>query len=568
MQENYKSKIKNIIKILEKRELVFLFIILLLSSFGMIFEFLSIASIPLFFSTLFDLDLKIDFLKRILNFNTTSLSSINYILFFILIIFFLKASFLFFLKIFEFVVYKRIRLRLSKILIEKYIKPDFNSELRDTSATKIWKLEIINNLSALIENSILILRNSAYIFIIIFFLIFFSNKQVIYFIFFLFLFVIIYYSLVSKKLKKTGELADLGKKDKINIIQDIINDLKDINILKRFNFFLEKFKTSNITFEKYTQKNLVLSNLPVFYLEFFGVLIIVLFFLYLNSNNLKTIEIISSISVIAYAGIRIVGLLKTCLYSFSFYKKSSFIIEVLFNEFFKKSKNANNKNLIEYRDFLENDKILNIKSLSYSYASKKEIFKNLNLEFYINKIYCLKGDSGAGKSTFLDLILGLKNFNDGKILIDCSENEIGYVPQECYLKDDTIKNNIAFGINEKSIDMDKIIKATKEAQIFDFINSLPEKFDTKLSTFGSNISVGQKQRIGIARTLYNNPKILLLDEPTSSLDFETEKNFFITLQKIKKERLIIMTTHKTNIQDYIDHTLELKEKSIYLKENT
>ena len=169
MQENYKSKIKNIIKILEKRELVFLFIILLLSSFGMIFEFLSIASIPLFFSTLFDLDLKIDFLKRILNFNTTSLSSINYILFFILIIFFLKASFLFFLKIFEFVVYKRIRLRLSKILIEKYIKPDFNSELRDTSATKIWKLEIINNLSALIENSILILRNSAYIFIIIFF---------------------------------------------------------------------------------------------------------------------------------------------------------------------------------------------------------------------------------------------------------------------------------------------------------------------------------------------------------------------------------------------------------------
>ncbi len=379
---------------------------------------------------------------------------------------------------------------------------------------------------------------------------------------------IIYYSLVSKKLKKTGELADLGKKDKINIIQDIINGIKDINILKRFNFFLEKFKTSNITFEKYTQKNLVLSNLPVFYLEFFGVLIIVLFFLYLNSNNLKTIEIISSISVIAYAGIRIVGLLKTCLYSFSFYKKSSFIIEVLFNEFFKKSKNANNKNLIEYRDFLENDKILNIKSLSYSYASKKEIFKNLNLEFYINKIYCLKGDSGAGKSTFLDLILGLKNFNDGKILIDCSENEIGYVPQECYLKDDTIKNNIAFGINEKSIDMDKIIKATKEAQIFDFINSLPEKFDTKLSTFGSNISVGQKQRIGIARTLYNNPKILLLDEPTSSLDFETEKNFFITLQKIKKERLIIMTTHKTNIQDYIDHTLELKEKSIYLKENT
>ena len=118
----------------------------------------------------------------------------------------------------------------------------------------------------------------------------------------LFIFLFLYFFLFSKKLKKTGQLSDLGRKDKVNTIQDIVNGIKDINILKKFDYFLQKFKLSNITLEKYTQKNLIISRFPYFYLEFFGVLIIISFFFFLLNQNFETTEILISISVLVFMG--------------------------------------------------------------------------------------------------------------------------------------------------------------------------------------------------------------------------------------------------------------------------
>ena len=154
-------------------------------------------------------------------------------------------------------------------------------------------------------------------------------------------------------------------------------------------------------------------------------------------------------------------------------------------------------------------------------------------------------------------LLGIKNFSSGEILIKHNRSEIGYVSQECYIKEDTIKNNITFGIDPIEIDDEKVLKAAKDAQIYSFIKSLPQEFETKLNPFGSNISIGQKQRIGIARTLYNNSKILFLDEPTSSLDSETSEDFFKTLKEIKKNRLIIITSHKKDVESYVDFILDI-----------
>ena len=144
---------------------------------------------------------------------------------------------------------------------------------------------------------------------------------------------------------------------------------------------------------------------------------------------------------------------------------------------------------------------------------------------------------------FLDIIRALK-FSSGELLIKYNRSEIGYVSQECYIIEDTIKNNIAFGVDPLEIDDEKVLKAAKEAQIYDFIKSLPLIWELKLNPFGSNISIGQKQRIGIARITYNNSKILFLDEPTSSLDHETSENFLKILNEIKENRLIIITSHK------------------------
>ena len=125
-----------------------------------------------------------------------------------------------------------------------------------------------------------------------------------------------------------------------------------------------------------------------------------------------------------------------------------------------------------------------------------------------------------------------------------------------------MRATLLFGVFKENINKVNLIKSAKEAEIFDFINSLPDKFNSKLSSFGSNISVGQKQRIGIARTLYNNSKVLLLDEPTSALD-HTEKKFMNTLQILKKDRLIIMTTHRSHLQESYDYILKIENNSIH-----
>ena len=560
-----KSTILNTIKILNRNEFINIFLILIFSCVGILLEFLSLSTIPIFFSGLLGTGLEDgNFISKITNFNATFFSDLNNILIFIVLIFFFKSTFLFFTQIFEFSVFKRIRLRLCDILIKKYIKPDFNLELKDSAATQMWKIEIINNFTGVLENFVSIIRNIGCIFAIILFLVLYSSTIVIYFIFGLFILVFLYYFLFSKKIKKTGQLSDLGRKDKVHTIQDIINGIKDINILKRFDYYLQKFKSSNIRLEKYTQKNLIISKFPFHYLEFFGVLIIISFFLFLSSQNFNTTEVLISISILAYGGLRIIGLTRTVISNINFCKKTSFIIGVLFDEFNEKLfYQKKNINLIKYEDNLTNDQMLTIKNLSYNYQNGKEIFKNLNLEFQNNKIYCLIGESGCGKSTFLDLILGLKNFKSGNISIKCKDHEVGYVPQECYIREGSIESNIAFGVLEENINKDNLINSAKEAKILDFINSLPDKFNSKLSSFGSNISVGQKQRISIARTLYNNSKILLLDEPTSALDHATEKKFINTLQILKKDRLIIMTTHRSHLKENYDHILKIENNSIH-----
>ena len=333
-----KSIIFNTIKLLNKNEIINISLILVLSCIGVLLEFLSLSTIPIFFSGLFGTGLEDgNFISKITNFNKAFFNDLNNILIFIVLIFFFKSTFLYLLQIFEFSVFKRIRLRLCDILIKKYIKPNFNLELKDSAATQIWKIQIITNFSAVIENFGSLVRNTGYIFAIILFLVLYSSTIVLYFIFGLFIFICLYYFLFSKKIKKTGQLSDLGRKDKMQTIHDIINGIKDINIFKRYDYYLQKFKLSNITLEKFKQKNLIISRFPFYYLEFFGVLIVVSFFFFLSSQNINTTEILISISILAYGGIRIIGLTRTSISNLNFCKTSSFVIGVLFDEFNEKS---------------------------------------------------------------------------------------------------------------------------------------------------------------------------------------------------------------------------------------
>ena len=208
------------------------------------------------------------------------------------------------------------------------------------------------------------------------------------------------------------------------------------------------------------------------------------------------------------------------------------ILAKKFKNLTKKKKNKNSK-----RSSINFNKEIELKNLNFSYDLKnskkiKFIFENLNLIIKKGDCVGIQGESGSGKSTLIDLIIGLQKPSAGKILIDGSDMDgsveswqeiIGCVPQEVFILDDSLKKNIAFGLNNQEISDEKIKKSLEFSNLNNFLSGLENHLETIIGENGLRLSGGQKQRIGIARAIYNNPDILIFDESTSSLDVETEE---------------------------------------------
>ena len=181
------------------------------------------------------------------------------------------------------------------------------------------------------------------------------------------------------------------------------------------------------------------------------------------------------------------------------------------------------------------------------------------------------GQSGAGKTTMVDIILGLLTPQMGKITADGMDieknisvwqKEIGYIPQTIYLSDDTIRNNIAFGIPEEEIDEAAVEAAVEGAQLSEFVESLPNGLDTCVGDRGVRLSGGQRQRIGIARALYHNPEILVLDEATSALDNDTEASVMEAIDNLKGEKTMIIIAHRLTTIKNVDHVFEVADGKV------
>jgi ABC-type bacteriocin/lantibiotic exporter with double-glycine peptidase domain len=212
-----------------------------------------------------------------------------------------------------------------------------------------------------------------------------------------------------------------------------------------------------------------------------------------------------------------------------------------------------------------------LENLTFSFKEGKDLLKDAYL--YINKgqTVGIIGASGAGKSTLIDLIIGLQAPNSGTIKIDglpglqmstAWRKQIGYVSQTIYLTDNSIQNNIAFGIPETAIDQQKIETILEQVQLTSFVNALTEGVHTKVGERGVQLSGGQRQRIGIARALYNNPSVLVLDEATSALDLETEKEVMKAINALKGQKTIIMIAHRMATLANADVIYEVKEGKI------
>ena len=250
------------------------------------------------------------------------------------------------------------------------------------------------------------------------------------------------------------------------------------------------------------------------------------------------------------------------------YTKNS--IDIIYEDYI----NINNTHSNEYSNKKFNFKNININNLSFEYPNSNQyVFKNLNLSFKKGQAIGIIGPSGSGKTTIVDILLGLLPYKNGSIMLDNIElnsikeiqswrNLFYYMPQEIFIINDTLKRNIALGIDENNIDENKINESIKKANLEIFKNNLKYGIDTQIGERGANISGGQKQRIAIARAIYHFKEILILDEATSSMDKKLEAEIMSSIKSLVKDKICLIVSHNKISFDICSRILEVKDGKI------
>ena len=251
--------------------------------------------------------------------------------------------------------------------------------------------------------------------------------------------------------------------------------------------------------------------------------------------------------------------------------------EVIYKDLIQANKLiTNKKKYIKFENFIKKEfKIHNIKIKDLSFSFKKEekslnVLKNINLEIYSGQITGLIGRTGSGKSTLANIISGLITDFEGQIKINDNgkfnqkilQKITGHVSQHVNLIDDTIINNICFGIEKDQIDVEKVNDIIKKLNLENLVNSLPKKFDSNIGEQGLQFSGGQRQKISLARTLYLNPKIIIFDESTSSLDRKSEIEFMEVIHSIKKDKVILFISHNKLLEESFDIIYKIENNQI------
>lgn len=392
------------------------------------------------------------------------------------------------------------------------------------------------------------------------------------FLFFGSIFFIIYYK--SKKLlTRIGSEGFANNELRFKYVSEIFSGIKQIKIEGLEKWYLDIFASPSFEYAKTQVYAATIKNSPKYILEGLVFATAVIFILYLLASGNNLIDFLPKITLFVFSGYKFLPALQQL---FSFIAGIKYTAPIV-NRLYKDYTNLQNYNISDESSnkFPDNLKFqikdICIKDVFFAYTNSKYIFQKLSLVIPSKKAIGIIGKSGSGKTTLIDLIIGLIKPEKGNILINGKNNEaikpellkgiIGYVPQNIFIIDGTIMENIAFGVAKDEIDIKKVIEAAKKAEIYDFINNeLQSGFETSIGEKGVRFSGGQLQRIGIARALYKNPSLLILDESTSALDISTEESIMKTIYSLKKSLSILIVSHRPSTIKDCDQVLLIKSR--------
>ena len=365
------------------------------------------------------------------------------------------------------------------------------------------------------------------------------------------------YMAARKKLTERGKITTESQSQRFKLAGEAFGGIKDLKLLNRESYYLERYQIPSYDFAASEATGQAITVLPKYALEtivFGGMMLIML---YLIGIKKEIGHVIPILGLYAFAGYRLMPGFNQIFQGSSLIRYHSAALDIIYNHIFKQPSDKKIMGgIIEGDKPLPFNKEIRLENVHFTYPDNgSEIIKNLSITIPVNSTIGIVGTTGSGKTTLVDMILGLLQQNAGKFLVDdlqvnfktikAWKKKLGYVPQQIFLADDTVTRNIAFGIPDKKINQSTIIKAATIANIHDFISQeLPQGYDTNLGERGVRLSGGQRQRIGIARALYHEPEVLILDEATSALDGVTENAVMKAIHGLARKKTIIMIAHR------------------------
>lgn len=360
-----------------------------------------------------------------------------------------------------------------------------------------------------------------------------------------------------KKITEQGKIQNEYSALYIKCINQSLGAIKETKVSCKEEFFLDAFRKAYFEYGKANGKFLFMNQLPRMLIETIivcGLLLLIITKLLLGNQPEEIVPLLGVLALAAFrlmpSANRIVNLSNGIRFQMPFFNELYEDLLIIKNKGAKETETCLQKP--ESRMDFEN--VISVEELSFAYPEiEKQVLNNISFSIPKGKFVGIVGPSGAGKTTFVDILLGLLPPSKGKISVDGKniyddirtwQANLAYVPQSIYLIDGTIRENIALGVDEKEIDDALINKVLHMAELYDFVQELPAGIDTTVGERGVKLSGGQRQRIGIARALYYQPQVLVLDEATSALDNETEKSITDTILKLKGQITIIAVAHR------------------------
>jgi ABC-type multidrug transport system fused ATPase/permease subunit len=396
----------------------------------------------------------------------------------------------------------------------------------------------------------------------------------------LIVFVLLILTIISTKILKP-RLNDIGQKNQETQSRiakwrlQAIYGLKDVKVLNRQDFFIRNYYEQGKIGADIDRDYAVLNSVPRLMIETVFMAVVLLYVLVYILGGGDATELLPQLTAFGVAAVRIMpsaNRINTHITTIAYNQFSlDFVYENL-TESMKTDKAMRAERAAIAGPALHMDDKIELKNITFAYPdSEVNIFTGANMTIKKGQSVGIMGPSGAGKSTIVDILLGLLHVQGGEILCDGSNifsnyeswlAQIGYIPQSIYLVDESIRENIAFGIDAAEIDDDRIWEVMEEAQLAEFVRSLPEGLDTTIGDRGVRLSGGQRQRIGIARALYHNPEILVFDEATSALDNETEAAVMEAINSFHGRKTMVIIAHRLNTIEKCDVIYEVKDEKI------